>query len=1711
MLKKWAADFWKQHQDLHGGFDLLFLMSVWWVVVSGVAIPSSHLIRLREGIPTGTIIIPDLLSFLKGGSHSPTTGNHARAEESESGVLAIGNSAMPGVSWFAIDSSRKSLVVKAPPDRDLICPTEFRLPETAVPTQNGVEFPEYLLHSNINSNDLGSPEECTVKISIVHGPASNPSFEILTIILEDVNDHAPKFSVGHPVNAETIPHVIRVPETPGHAGTKSNAPSINHPTRNFVRIPLPLANDLDYGVNSIRGYRLEGQDAYLFALEVGVQTEDHTGINSDISLMQYRRPKANQLWLVPANAKGQNMDIVPTGGLDRELRESYHLVLVAFDGGSPQRSARLPISLVVEDLNDNPPIFNQPWYSCQISENDPPGKVVLEFSAYDADGDGSNNKISFHIPGSSPDHIRPNSMVTDKGQMVHEQRATGLSESQLAAAQLFSIEQRNDGQTDGGQFHEPLKSNITHGRLIIRRQPKEQLQNAASRAIAAAKTTATQPANNGFQRGNLPFPGSKGDSKQESGVRLEFVIEAFDHGRPNPLYTRVPVYVTIVDVNDHPPKVFVSYLRHSSSPVILQRENPGSPTVWGLARENLARTMIAQVTVTDEDGAEGDLVCSTNDNRFVLEEIATTGGFLGESRNLWIPPSVTSVIKKDDRSKRTRRRALSARMFKLMLISPLDREVGGGQPNRIEFILTCRDNTQNQLPGEQLTSRVPVRILIEDANDNAPIFEHPEYTFHIPENHPQLSTEPDGITKITSRYFVGQIRANDADENLHALVEYQLVTNPGAAVELNPITGQLYVIRPLDRETTSEVVFQVLAIDCRHTNETELTQTEKRLTGTTQVRIIVDDLNDSPPVFDELNYHFEVEEGTDLAKVGQVWATDADQGEASRISYRLAIGTLNRFRGYPSGTHNADTQSVNTPVQLYDEALEITTHFQIDPVNGLIRVKGRLDRERRSHYEFIVLAVDNPRAGQTKSEGHLMSKPTDLMQHTATTTVLVTVLDQNDNPPQIHSPKNHAEFPLSSDQLIAGSTIFTIKASDPDLGENGTIEFELAKVENDLGTLHEFGEQDKDGIHSLENRSTDKQMDNSRISENPFALDRTSGMCYLRENLPPANSDGPRAYLLRIRAYDLGRPRSLNTSLVVRVVRQSVGSFSQGILTTLYGDHPESLYGGKHERGYSDSSAGVDSKSGSWAAVGQARISDRTMVVILTTVFILLLLTTIVLLLLVRYRRIFLRNVSFNDEQPNDSLLSKANVGYTAGKPFSSTLEPSGSNGILTAPWISSLSLPVESPESFDYSTICNPATRTNVPMTPRMCIKNPSAHWSPCSGTIRRSPGMHHNILAESQLPVLHTPSSKTNESPVYAIEMRSRSQLHPHSKEHCLASPLSRPIEMPLTLLFENYAVRPEQNAYRTLLRDNQASNKCTTSVTQSTSEVPRKNPRPLEFGLLASNTQSPWPTVTVQSTLRRSAYSLEDFHSTLEAEENNCCSKRSFVQSPDESERIASITRHSEQTYSSKTCPTRDEYQPLLTQDCTPLRSVHSSPRHRANNPLHQLQILHTPEFVRANDSVNGGKNIQFQICQRTPPCDINSRAVPLTNEMNNDSSSKARQTNSGLFTFNDSYTKPASQSQCINDCGPGKSWFKLKSNLKTSGKKHNVIRFAKTEEEHPVNFENIMRASLNSSIRSDGLESFSPTSSPAKGIKTENLLFSPVSPVKTASVHVKGSFV
>lgn len=99
--------------------------------------------------------------------------------------------------------------------------------------------------------------------------------------------------------------------------------------------------------------------------------------------------------------------------LDHESHRSHHFTVMATDLGVPSLSSTAHVWVTVIDMNDNPPKFEQPSYTCVLSEEAERGQLVGVVSASDPDY-VDENLLTYTIVGGN------------EQQTYHIDQATGL-------------------------------------------------------------------------------------------------------------------------------------------------------------------------------------------------------------------------------------------------------------------------------------------------------------------------------------------------------------------------------------------------------------------------------------------------------------------------------------------------------------------------------------------------------------------------------------------------------------------------------------------------------------------------------------------------------------------------------------------------------------------------------------------------------------------------------------------------------------------------------------------------------------------------------------------------------------------------------------------------------------------------------------------------------------------------------------------------------------------------------------------------------------------------------------------------------------------------------------------------------------------------------------------------------------------------------------
>ena len=168
----------------------------------------------------------------------------------------------------------------------------------------------------------------------------------------------------------------------------------------------------------------------------------------------------------------------------------------------------------------------------------------------------------------------------------------------------------------------------------------------------------------------------------------------------------------------------------------------------------------------------------------------------------------------------------------------------------------------------QLSSVVNVTVAIEDLNDNAPVFNQSNYEIEI-------------LDSLTMGADVVRITASDSDEGVNAEIRYEFVDPlPDNANRFRIVsqTGLVKIVYRPRHDIQSSYTFIIRALD----NGTPNLQSDTTLT------IIIHDVNETPPIFEEDSYNVTLNETVAIrTPILQVRATDPDPGLIGEVRYRI--------------------------------------------------------------------------------------------------------------------------------------------------------------------------------------------------------------------------------------------------------------------------------------------------------------------------------------------------------------------------------------------------------------------------------------------------------------------------------------------------------------------------------------------------------------------------------------------------------------------------------------------------------------------------------------------------------------------------------------------------------------------------------------------------------------------------------------------------------
>ncbi|XP_045857164.1 protocadherin beta-4 [Meles meles] len=454
-------------------------------------------------------------------------------------------------------------------------------------------------------------------------------------------------------------------------------------------------------------------------------------------------------------------DLVQDKALDREEQSEFSLTLTALDGGSPPKSGTMTVRILIIDVNDNAPEFVHTPYEAQVLENSPLGSPVLSVSARDIDA-GNFGSVQYSLFQAS-DEIKQTFSINE---VTGEILLTKKLDFEQIKSYHVEIEAIDGGGLSGkgAVVIDVVDVNDNAPELTITSLTNSVPENAPETVVSVFRIRDRDSGDNGkmicFIPDNLPFllkPTFKNfytlvtesPLDRESQAEYNITITVTDLGTPR-LKTQHNLTVTVSDVNDNAPAF-------SQATYTLRVRENNSPALH-----------IGSVSATDRDsGANAQVTYSLlppHDPQLPLGSLVSINADNGQ----------------------------------LFALRSLDFEA----LQAFEFRVGAADRGSPALSSQAL-----VRVLVADANDNAPFVLYPLQNGSAP------------CTELVPRaaeagYLVAKVVAVDGDSGQNAWLSYQLLkaTEPGL-FGVWAHNGEVRTARPLSERDAVKHRLLVLVRD----------------------------------------------------------------------------------------------------------------------------------------------------------------------------------------------------------------------------------------------------------------------------------------------------------------------------------------------------------------------------------------------------------------------------------------------------------------------------------------------------------------------------------------------------------------------------------------------------------------------------------------------------------------------------------------------------------------------------------------------------------------------------------------------------------------------------------------------------------------------------------------------------------------------------------
>ncbi|CAL2028181.1 unnamed protein product [Caenorhabditis brenneri] len=422
------------------------------------------------------------------------------------------------------------------------------------------------------------------------------------------------------------------------------------------------------------------------------------------------------------------------------------------------------------------------------------------------------------------------------------------------------------------------------------------------------------------------------------------------------------------------------------------------------------------------------------------------------------------------------------------------------QVNNYTLTLTATDMTS------RVASTKTFVVEVRDVNDVVPQFTVDLFTGTIDEE----MTPNEYLERMNGKPIV-TVKAIDTDsDGPQNEVHYRIVGEANGEetkhFRIDELTGEIFPNEKFDRE---KVDMYILTVEASDRSVSALPGANGPNKDNVKVQIVINDVNDNAPSFEESKYIGRVKEsegeGHDVITIK---AHDLDKH--SNLRYHLIGAGGGRIP------------------------------FGVRTDSGTIFVKEPLDFESADQYHLILIASDG--------------------RHNATTNVYIHIEDVNDNAPQFEQQK-YATTVIEEDVDVP-KVLFNVRATDADQDEKssrivyrleGQGADEVFRIGKYSGTIELIKPLDRDPptgvpswnfvVQAIDDDGNglvgyaDVQVNVRDINDNsPIFPERLFG--FIEENREPIHSDG--VYFMDVQARDFDDPTTENANIEYGIVRNKL-------------------------------------------------------------------------------------------------------------------------------------------------------------------------------------------------------------------------------------------------------------------------------------------------------------------------------------------------------------------------------------------------------------------------------------------------------------------------------------------------------------------------------------------------------------------------------------------